>query len=210
MAYAYAQQSMWSSRRLVALLGAVAVNVGMIYAIANGLNPTFVEQEELRVPVRWIDDLPPDDRAERIIELPIPAVPAPKRPDVFVPEPDYVIDMPDLPQITTTPDVAPQPPVIRQPTYTQLQSAGALAPPMYPPRSITLEEQGTVTLLIYVLPDGSVADVKVSKSSGHQRLDQAAMRAALGGWRFKPATQDGVPIAAWGRYAVTFSLRDDR
>jgi hypothetical protein len=36
------------------------------------------------------------------------------------------------------------------------------------------------------------------------------MRAALGGWRFKPATQDGTPIAAWGRYAVTFSLRDGR
>lgn len=197
---------MWSGRRLVALFGAVAVNVGMIYAIANGLSPTFVVKKE--EPQVWVE-VPPkaDPKADRTLDVPVPTVPRFAPPPLFVPIPDIVIDMPsDLPQVTTTGEIPP--PVIRQPTYTQLQSASALAPPLYPIPSIKMNEQGTVTLLIYVLPDGSVADVKVSRSSGHARLDQAAMRAALGGWRFKPATQDGVPIAAWGRYAVTFSLRD--
>lgn len=81
-----------------------------------------------------------------------------------------------------------------------------LTQPEYPPSSIRQGEVGTVTLLIYVLPNGRVADAKVSRSSGFTRLDAAAVREAKRSWRFVPATSDGTPVADWGTYAVTFRL----
>ncbi len=64
-------------------------------------------------------------------------------------------------------------------------------------------------LLIYVLPDGSVGDVKVSRSSGYPRLDASAMREAKQSWRFLPAkTGSGEAIPAWGTFEVSFELNN--
>lgn len=62
-------------------------------------------------------------------------------------------------------------------------------------------------LLIYVLPDGKVGEVKVSRSSGYPRLDASAMREAKRSWRFLPANSgSGEAMAAWGTFEVTFEL----
>lgn len=207
MAYAYPQQSMWSGRKLVALLGAIAVNVGMILAISNGLSFEFVKPVYHSIEAVVLQEEKP--REEIVVEMPSVPVPdpTPQVLDIPPPEVDIQIEQPPPPIAA---QAQPQPPVQIAPPATQLQADSSLAPPVYPAASIRAEEQGTVTLLIYVLPDGRVGDVKVAKSSGYPRLDQAAMQAARGGWRFRPATQGGGAVAAWGRYAVTFDLRDAR
>jgi len=188
MAFAYTEQATWSGKRFLALLGAIAVNLGFILALSNGLN---FQIDKIVVPpivAEFIDDPPAEQQP---MEVPPPEIP-------------IVIETPS--QIAATSE--PQPITTPTPPPTQLQADRALTPPIYPATSRKLEEEGTVMLMIYVLPDGRVGDVRVARSSGYPRLDEAAMTAARKGWRFRPATSGGGPVAAWGRYAVTFSLKD--
>src|SRR5262249_60668910 len=65
----------------------------------------------------------------------------------------------------------------------------------YPDASRRLGEEGLTIVDICVGPDGKLTEApKVGKSSGHDRLDQAAGKvASVGSGRFKPATQGGKP-----------------
>ena len=60
-------------------------------------------------------------------------------------------------------------------------------------------------LEILVKADGKVGEVKLKESSGHKRLDEAAMR-AVARWRFVPATQNGVAIDYWYLQDLEFKL----
>jgi TonB family protein len=82
-----------------------------------------------------------------------------------------------------------------------------LSQPVYPPASIRLREHGTVVLRLHVLEDGSVADVRIAKSSGYPDLDYAAFYESFR-WKIDPGTVDGVPSRMWGRFAVTYKLTD--
>ena len=78
----------------------------------------------------------------------------------------------------------------------------------YPPISYDNAEEGTVTLLLAVQPDGSISDIRIARSSGYQRLDAAAQR-NLRDTKFQPATCHGKPIAMRMHYSFTFELTDD-
>jgi protein TonB len=80
-----------------------------------------------------------------------------------------------------------------------------LSQPMYPPTSRRLGEHGTVILRLHVLEDGSIADVRIDKSSGYPDLDYAAFYESFR-WRIEPGTVDGEPSRMWGQFAVTFKL----
>jgi protein TonB len=205
MAHVYTQPT-WTPRRFVALAAAVAVNAGFLIVLANGLEfrvPGFKQPEpmavvEIQDQPAPIEDIPPPPEIQTTPQ------------DVVVPEPDVQIDLPPPPEETvaaTTPDPAPTVPVA-PPADRELQadSRYPLTPPVYPAVSRRLNEQGTVLLMIYVLPDGRIGDVRVKRSSGFPRLDQAALEAARKNWRFQAATSGGTPIAAWGQYAVKFQL----
>lgn len=77
--------------------------------------------------------------------------------------------------------------------------------PAYPSMSKRLGEQGTVQVLVHVSADGNAQKVEIKKSSGFDRLDQAAL-AAIAKWRFVPGKRDGVPEAAWVIVPMPFSL----
>ena len=77
--------------------------------------------------------------------------------------------------------------------------------PTYPLHSRRRGEEGRAVLLVEVRPDGSVGKVEVVKSSGHRRLDQAALRAVRKA-TFIPARQGGGPVAARQRIAFVFRL----
>jgi protein TonB len=91
-------------------------------------------------------------------------------------------------------------------TALQVDPRYPITRPMYPASSVRKAEEGTVELLLYVLPNGRVGDAKVSRSSGFQRLDEAAIREAKRSWRFIPATSGGQAVGSWGTFAVTFKL----
>ncbi|HEX5281807.1 MAG TPA: energy transducer TonB [Micropepsaceae bacterium] len=77
----------------------------------------------------------------------------------------------------------------------------------YPPVSIRLEEQGKVAIKYLVKEDGTVGDCNVTTSSGKQRLDDAACAMAMRRWKFKPATQNGKPVAEYLTAEVVFQLK---
>ncbi|MCR6632847.1 MAG: energy transducer TonB [Magnetospirillum sp.] len=111
--------------------------------------------------------------------------------------------------VTTAKPVEPPPPPpqeVREPVrVAPVLDRASYREPEYPPTSRRLEETGTVQLALLVDVDGTVAEAKVTQSSGFPRLDEAA-RAALSKCRFKPGTADGKPERAWLPYRYTWRL----
>jgi protein TonB len=77
--------------------------------------------------------------------------------------------------------------------------------PHYPTLSRRFGEQGRVLLDVYILPDGSVGEIRLNTSSGFRRLDEAAL-AAVRNWRFVPARRGESAIPYWYVQPITFSL----
>jgi periplasmic protein TonB len=80
------------------------------------------------------------------------------------------------------------------------------APPIYPRRAIELDLRGTTILRALVDADGAAAEIVVWASSGLRLLDDAAIAAARG-WKFEPAREGAVAVAAWVEVPVRFELR---
>jgi protein TonB len=80
------------------------------------------------------------------------------------------------------------------------------AKPDYPLYAKALGEEGKVSLMVLVLPNGLVGGVEIVKSSGYPRLDEAA-RHALFAWHFHPALANGVPVASRFTYFVDYQLQ---
>ena len=77
--------------------------------------------------------------------------------------------------------------------------------PHYPAESIKQHHTGTVALGFLVGKNGKVKESKVTKSSGHVALDEAA-HTALTKCTFKPATAKGKPVEAWTAVQYVWTL----
>jgi protein TonB len=77
--------------------------------------------------------------------------------------------------------------------------------PVYPPASRRLDEEGVVRLRVLVDERGRPQEVQVAKSSGFDRLDQAAVT-AVRRWQFSPAMQASGAVTAWTQVNVVFKL----
>jgi len=152
------------------------------------------EVPEYRRPVREIDpyaaptlDLTPKPRPKLIRprSLPPGAIPGPLR----------------KPKVA----VAPAPPAGSPINASPEPVEGACRPPIYPKAAERRGWTGTVYLWIDVSASGAVTGVRVDITSGHDVLDEAAMR-AVRGWRFKPASTAGVPASGTVRKPIEFSL----
>jgi protein TonB len=53
---------------------------------------------------------------------------------------------------------------------------------------------------------GEIIEARIVDSSGHARLDRAALD-AVRRTRFRPALRDGDPVTSWVRIPVRFALR---
>jgi protein TonB len=78
-------------------------------------------------------------------------------------------------------------------------------PPKYPIESLRKKEQGTVLLHLTVGADGSVTDIVIARSSGFERLDNAALR-AVRAWRWRPMMRAGQAVAVTGDMPIPFTL----
>ena len=79
--------------------------------------------------------------------------------------------------------------------------------PQYTAEAMRAKVQGVVWLECIVMPDGSVGDVKVTKSLDSTfGLDQEAIKAARR-WRFKPGIRAGQPVPVIITIELTFTLR---
>ena len=79
--------------------------------------------------------------------------------------------------------------------------------PEYPRTSKRLGEEGKVLVRLLINTRGLVDKATLEKSSGFNRLDEAALEAARRG-RFKPYTENGMAIAAIAIVPFDFTLRN--
>lgn len=78
--------------------------------------------------------------------------------------------------------------------------------PPYPRLSRRLGETGVVQLRVHVEIDGTPSQVQIHKSSGYDRLDQAALETVESRWRFVPANLGGTPIPSWVIQPIRFDI----
>lgn len=84
----------------------------------------------------------------------------------------------------------------------------AEAPVQYPAEAVAAGEEGTATVALEVDATGRVHDATLEKSSGHPRLDEAAVR-SVAQWSFRPALIRGRAVAQRVRIPVVFQLTSE-
>lgn len=77
--------------------------------------------------------------------------------------------------------------------------------PPYPPISKRLNEQGKTTVRVLIGVDGLPQRPEIAKSSGFDRLDQAALATVMR-WRYVPGKRGGVPEAMWFNVPINWVL----
>jgi protein TonB len=75
----------------------------------------------------------------------------------------------------------------------------------YPRLSRQRNEQGRVLVSVFIGVDGTAQKAEIKVSSGHDRLDQAAL-ATVKSWRYVPGKRAGVPEAMWFNVPIHFVL----
>jgi protein TonB len=206
-----------NSKRMAAFALVVIIHVLFVYVLGSGLGKKVVEVVMGPVETRLIEELPDED------DEPPPPPPEIDTPPPYVPPPEISIEIPmasgpttAISNVTSERPVAAPPPVAAKPVERQVvktppstQGRGArITQPEYPPASRRAGEEGTVQLQVFVLESGRAGEVKVAKSSGFPKLDEAAINEVKRNWRFVPGKEDGKPVSMWHTFAVTFRLTD--
>ncbi len=105
--------------------------------------------------------------------------------------------------VAVAPVAPPSPPAIQLPSSdaSYLQNPK----PPYPALSRRLNEQGKTTVRVLIGVDGLPQRVEIAKSSGFDRLDQAAMATVMR-WRYVPGKRGGVAEAMWFNVPINWVL----
>ncbi len=209
MAYEYSiDDPAKNSKRTLAFILVVIIHLLFFWVLASGLGAKIVEVVTGPVETKIIDETPDEDK-------PPPPPPEMDTPPPYVPPPEISIEIAaDAGPTTAISNVTVAAPaqveksaVVKVPPSTQGKGA-KITQPEYPPASRRAGEAGTVTLQVFVQENGRAGEVKVAKSSGFEKLDEAAVKEVQRNWRFVPGKEDGKPVAMWHTFAVTFRLTD--
>ena len=130
-----------------------------------------------------------------------------------IPEPRQVeVDEPPPAPVRSAPSPAPvraaPPAPVAEKVTPPRGGAGYLHNPApdYPEMAEEEGWEGRVVLKVHVLANGRPDSVSVQKSSGHDILDQAAVRTVKGSWRFAPAMRGDTPTDGWVAVPIVFNL----
>lgn len=165
-----------------------------------------MQQAEVAKPQAQPEPPPPkpQPRVERA-EKPVPKQPVQEVADEPAPQPASATP-PPAQAVAATPAVAAAPVADTAPDF---KAAYLNNPrPAYPMAARRMGWEGRVVLNVEVLAEGSCGDVNVFQSSGHDVLDNAALR-TVKGWHFVPASRAGRPITQWFKVPVQFSLKEN-
>ncbi len=192
--------------RTIALVIVGVLHVGLVFAIIAGLKAGLIQK------------LPDELVAEVVKPKDEVKPPPPPPPDMKVPPPPFV----PPPEINITADapvtnaiVAVQattpvpPPPVAAPVIAPSKAVGRThdCTTYYPDLSRRLSESGDVLIHYDVGVDGAITNVGVAKSSGSERLDNAAVSCVSSRWRNTPAMEGDKPVASPGHQAIVrFSL----
>ncbi|MBO9649876.1 MAG: energy transducer TonB [Variovorax sp.] len=197
------------SRNAVIGGGVVLLHVAALWALQSGLLrraaevvipveilSEFVEPPKPKEPPppppppeprRQITKTPPPPRPQAIRE-PKPAPTAPTG-SLEPPPPPAPIAAPAPPEPPAPPPAPPAPPSVQLPSSNAdyLQNPK----PVYPAMSKRLGEQGKTIVRVLIGADGLPKQASIFKSSGYDRLDEAARQAVMS-WRYVPGKRNGV------------------
>ncbi len=191
---------------MVALGMALIIHVFLGYALITGL--------ALKAIHKVIDPLKSVNIKEQVKLPDEPPPPPPKTQEIppFVPPPivDVATDSPPPPTISTqsfqsSPPPAPihveAPPAPTAPTgptqaASAIGSSTTVSEDDYPPASLRAEEQGRAVITVSINTAGRVDGCSVTTSSGFPKLDDKSCQLASRRFRFKPALQNGQPVAS--------------
>ncbi len=205
-----------AGERLAVVALAVALHAGV--ALAWLMQPeqpaVAVSELSVSVAVRQAEAAKPQAQPEPPPPKPQPRVeraekPVPKQlvPEIAEAAPQPATATPPPAQaVAATPAVAAAPVIDTAPDY---KAAYLNNPrPSYPMAARRMGWEGRVVLNVEVLSEGSCGDLSVFQSSGHEVLDNAALR-TVKGWRFVPASRAGRPVTQWFKVPVQFSLKEN-
>jgi len=165
--------------------------------------------------VELLKDTPPPPPAAAKPEpiKPTPAAIVVPKPIVPIltpaPPPVTVTDTPPPPKAVVVAPAAPPQPVAPTGPVDAVDLASKMIagdPPRYPLESRRKHEQGTVWLSVLVGLDGRVSEISVARTSGSERLDDAAL-AAVKRWRWSPTMRAGAPVMVRGTVDIPFVLQ---
>ena len=210
------------SRNAAIALVVVALHVGFIWALQSGL---LMRVAEVVVPVELLSQFiePPAPKVNISPPPPPEPIKKPMAKTIVAPTPQPLAiadptPSPNAPTGVTTPQPALAPiaaPVAAAPAAppaapsVQLPSSDAdylqNPKPPYPPISRRLNEQGKTTVRVLIGLDGQPQRAEIGKSSGFDRLDQAALTTVMR-WRYVPGKRGGVAEAMWFNVPINWVL----
>ncbi|MDP1605285.1 MAG: energy transducer TonB [Rhodocyclaceae bacterium] len=164
--------------------------------------------EEVKPPKPPPSPLPVEKRpvpVQQPVQLAAPeASPAPPSMIAVPPAPTFIAPLVPIAPIASPP-APPAPVQTVQPRF----DADYLdnPKPSYPALSRRMGEEGRVVLRVHVRESGIPDEVQVHKSSGAQRLDQAAQD-TVRRWKFIPARRGTEAVAAWVLVPIVFTLKE--
>jgi protein TonB len=188
---------------MIGVATVVLVNIGAAVAVLNGFG-SFIMKGPVESEVVIIEEVP------EIEEEPPPPPPIdvdlpPPPPQVILP--NFIVESPppqenQITQVVASPTPRPAAPVQAKPApapavsvRSKPQSGKRFEKPDYPAAALRANEEGEVTVSVCVDANGRMSDVKLIKSSGSTRLDEATVR-GMSKTRLEPAIgTDGKPMA---------------
>jgi periplasmic protein TonB len=190
-----------AGRRFWGLFFAILLQVGLIYALVEGLNlkvwPTpTVAPFQVTLPQSGKPHPPPPPNTM--------TEPAPLQPIV----PVFQIESGDEGSRITLPQT---PTGGGEAVFQAAQSVAAThTKPPYPPIEQRLGITGAVQLRLTISAGGLVTGAEVTRSSGSAGLDRAAQAWVLAHWRYRPALHAGAPVASTTQVLIRFDLENER
>ncbi|MBY0466616.1 MAG: energy transducer TonB [Burkholderiales bacterium] len=196
------------------VLGLYALQSGLLRRAAEAVLPVAVLAQVIEpVPPKPEPPRPqpkPEARPQSVRPQPLHPPPMPLAVATAEPSAHAVTGVttpqPPAPPIAAPVSVAPPAP---PPPRIQLPDSSAdylnNKPPAYPAVSKRLGEQGKVMVRVFIGIDGKVTQADIRTSSGHDRLDQAALKTAQE-WTYVPGKVNGEPQAMWFNVPINFVL----
>ena len=205
-----------------------ALHTGLLKRMAEVVVPVMmISQSEPPPPPPVVKPVEPPKPPPPAAKIPPPQQPVmtpppsppPVAPAAAAPEPAPVLAAPATPAAPATvvntpapaPVAAPTPPASVPAASAKVELPHTKAdylhnpPPDYPRMSVRLGEQGQVMVKVLIGADGVPQKAELQTSSGFERLDKAALDAAMR-WRYVPGKRAGVAETMWFNVPINFVL----
>lgn len=204
----------WGERvAVVALVLAVHCGVMLMWLLQPEPPAVAVSEMSVSIAIQQAEVAKPQAQPEPAKPVPLkPRIERAEQPVAKPPEPQAAEAAPQATAAVPVQTVAAPPAVAAAPVIDTAPDYRANylnnPRPAYPMAARRMGWEGRVVLNVEVLAEGACGGISVFQSSGHEVLDNAALR-TVKGWRFVPASRGGHPVTQWFKVPIQFSLKEN-